>query len=647
MEDTTSTGFGEVNPTDPAAGGLYAVVRPVAPATSADTSQPVAPEIAGSPIANMNAGGLAGAAAAPAPPIMTTREKVARGVVSALGKTGNVAKAALAGGLAALIDSPAPAPLPFEPGMGGGWGATAGAYSVQQEAAKRKQLGLENAMKQQQLDNELKTGVAQRAMYSAQTAAHQQAMQFALQREPTLEAEDRERLHELHDRNRAIDVQNQAIYAATTGHAIGSDIETIGGANTSGAPATDAHHQDLVRGTTFLLDNGQPHTDKDSQAGLHVIPASVWDQPITHPVEVIKDWKLDPKGDATPIKFTAQAGTKAGDLLAMGMAAKMSLDMQQAKLLKAAEVKQKLADAETAAQGADPLTRLENKPEELVGERAPAAMAQLIAKLQNPNLPADQQIRVKNLISTAQAAMKFETQLAASKKRAEQAATEGNAGAMGEMLFNGLLAPSELPGKFRPEFAGAAIRAADAYGKAHGAPELIDPVTGKGTGHYYNAAKADAQYSYAHNASVQTTLNMIASMTDKNGALDIAENAAKNLPQFNEQTLNKVFNAVATEFGSPEATNFHAAMLGLADQYSKVLSAQGSDTSRQQSLDLLKDAYSKGQLAGTISVIRQDIAARQHGIVRDNPTLLNIYGDPMRTTGPAGGFFSQFGGVKH
>ena len=149
----------------------------------------------------------------------------------------------------------------------------------------------------------------------------------------------------------------------------------------------------------------------------------------------------------------------------------------------------------------------------------------------------------------------------------------------------------------------------------------------------FDMAKAQSDYKYSTNVQTRNTLKMIDGMTEPGGAIEIAQNTAKNLPRFNSNLANKIFNATATEFGSDEATNFHAAMLGLADEYSKVMGGGiSSDTGRQQALDILKAAYSKGQLAGSIDVMRRDITARKQALVGDNRYLLREYGPNAQHT---------------
>lgn len=145
----------------------------------------------------------------------------------------------------------------------------------------------------------------------------------------------------------------------------------------------------------------------------------------------------------------------------------------------------------------------------------------------------------------------------------------------------------------------------------------------------FDLAQAQSDYKYATTSQNQNTLKMINAMIEPNGSIQIAANAAKSLPQMDSKTLNKVFNATATEFGSPEATNFHTSMLGLADEYSKVMGGGvSSDTGRQQALDLLKNSYSNKQLDGAIGIMQRDISARKTAIVGNNPYLIKQYGAP-------------------
>jgi hypothetical protein len=211
---------------------------------------------------------------------------------------------------------------------------------------------------------------------------------------------------------------------------------------------------------------------------------------------------------------------------------------------------------------------------------------------------------------TAKAEAQAKASIAATSARNEDGSW--NMGSIPVQLVEGGMDPSQL--SKRSADYNAKLEAASAYSlQKYGKP--------------FDIAKAQQDYTYAKNPQVQNTLRMINGMTEPGGAIQIAADTAKNLPQFNSSTLNKVFNIAATEFGSSDATNFHSSMLGLADEYSKVMGGGiSSDTGRQQSLDLLKAAYSKGQLAGAINIMQRDIAARKSAIVGDNRYLMKQFG---------------------
>lgn len=143
----------------------------------------------------------------------------------------------------------------------------------------------------------------------------------------------------------------------------------------------------------------------------------------------------------------------------------------------------------------------------------------------------------------------------------------------------------------------------------------------------FDIAQATTDYKQANNPQVQGMLKMVGAMSAPNGELSIAVNAAKALPQINSSLLNKVFNITATQFGSDEATNFHTAMIGFSDLYAKVMGGGvGTDALRQSAMDVLKDGYSHGQIAGSIKVLQQQIEARRDQMIGNNPYLRKQFG---------------------
>jgi hypothetical protein len=247
------------------------------------------------------------------------------------------------------------------------------------------------------------------------------------------------------------------------------------------------------------------------------------------------------------------------------------------------------------------------------GERAPGAISQLkgIIAGNTPTSPltADVLDHAKRQLVVAQNAQSNEIAFAANKKKVEDDIANGDPKQLAELLNSGDAAWSQLVSTRKPEFLTKVIAAWKA----------INPNA--------SVAKNEADYKQATNPQVRSTLDLITTMTDRNGSIAIAEKAADKLPQFNSQVANAVFNATTTSFGSSSVTNFHTAMLGLADEYSKVMGGGvSSDTGRAQALNILHDAYSSNQITGAIATMKSDIQARKSELIRGNRVLEETYG---------------------
>jgi hypothetical protein len=215
--------------------------------------------------------------------------------------------------------------------------------------------------------------------------------------------------------------------------------------------------------------------------------------------------------------------------------------------------------------------------------------------------------------ATAGAEAKAKAAVAATSSRNEDGSW--NMGSIPVQLVEGGMDPSQL--SKRSADYNAKLEAASAYSLAkYGKP--------------FDIAKAGSDYSYAKNTQTQNTLKALDNIIQPNGAIDIAQTAAKGLPALNSQTLNKVFNITNAEFGDHRVTDFRTAMLGLADNYSKVQGGGVStDSNRQQSLDLLKEAYSRGQLTGAMEIMRKDLSSVKSSKIGDNRYLQKQYGAPQ------------------
>lgn len=286
------------------------------------------------------------------------------------------------------------------------------------------------------------------------------------------------------------------------------------------------------------------------------------------------------------------------------------------------------ADARAKLNAADPLFKLENDPSEMMGDKAPAAVALLSSKLNDPNLPATEKPRVQRLLAMAKKAQQNELDFDAAKERSKQLITDGDPKAAGALLESGLVSPQELISSRKPQFAQEAFDEAIRLG---GGTKGAD---GKWTGGTWSAVKAEAQYEYAKNPKTQNTLNLLSTMQQPGGSIDIAQKIFNTIPgKVDEKTFNGLLNGTVTEFGGASTVAFNAALTSLADEYAQVLQGgAATETTLKQAKDLIRAAYSKYQGAAAFDTIRLDMAARQKGLVRDNPALMTMYPEPKAST---------------
>jgi hypothetical protein len=293
-------------------------------------------------------------------------------------------------------------------------------------------------------------------------------------------------------------------------------------------------------------------------------------------------------------------------------------------------LQEKATTAQTQKNAADPLYKLETDPSEMTGDKAPAAVALLSSKLTDPNLSADQKPRVQRLFGMAQKAQANALTFDKAKETAKQTITDGDPKAAGSLLQSGLVSPQELISSRKPAFAQQAFDEAIRLG---GGTKGAD---GKWTGGTWSATKAESQYDYAKNPKTQNTLNLLTTMQNPGGSIDIAQNMFKQIPgKIDEGTFNKLVTGAQTEFGGVSTVDFKAAMTSLADEYAQVLQGgAATETTLSQAKDLIKQAYTASQGSGAFDTIRLDMAARQKGMVRDNPALMSMY--PSPAAAPAG-----------
>jgi hypothetical protein len=274
------------------------------------------------------------------------------------------------------------------------------------------------------------------------------------------------------------------------------------------------------------------------------------------------------------------------------------------------------------------LTAIETKPEELAGDKASVAKGTLLALSQSDGLtPANRQ-RAANLASVAALAEKNQLAADAAKKKAEQAAKEGDANAAGQLLANGDVAPSEL----------ISSRNADFAVKAFAAAKKIDPT--------FVPQVAEAQFKAASSPANLTFFGPAHSLVDKGGTLDQLEAAAKDIPNGQVPIFNHLADAQKAALGSGPIAKYAAVALSVADDWSKVSGGGGSDTSREQALHLIPADASPAARKGSVEALRGSVNSQITSRVGNNKVLQRQYGIDS-TPAPSASGPDKTGGLSH
>ena len=184
-----------------------------------------------------------------------------------------------------------------------------------------------------------------------------------------------------------------------------------------------------------------------------------------------------------------------------------------------------------------------------------------------------------NLYSTkesaeAKARLPFEMALA----RQRQVLSQGDPSSAAQLLLDGDATLSELKARgSTPQFIAQTLQAAHQMSN------------GK-----YNAQSADAQFSVAKSPQQVQFFGSAKSLVDPGGTLDQLAEAAKRIPQNQIPVFNKIEDWARTAAGSGPLAEYASRVLGVADDYSKVMGGGvGSDQSRLSAANLVSAKLSK------------------------------------------------------
>jgi hypothetical protein len=257
----------------------------------------------------------------------------------------------------------------------------------------------------------------------------------------------------------------------------------------------------------------------------------------------------------------------------------------------------------------DPMLKMQTNPtENFSGDKLPASIAYLTKKASDPDPKVA--TMATQLLGVANTSKNVELSIDKMKKEAAQAIADGDPVAAGQMLHDGVVAPSQIISARKPEFAQKAFAAAAGFGDG------------------WNAQKAEADYKVASSPAQVQFFGSSKSLTDKGGTLDQLTAAGKDIPQNKIPVFNTIADAVRASTGSGPVAKYAAVALGVADDYAKVMGGgQGSDSAREQALKIISAAQSPEQRAAAVEGIRGAVGSQAGSRIGNNTVLQRMYGN--------------------
>jgi hypothetical protein len=281
---------------------------------------------------------------------------------------------------------------------------------------------------------------------------------------------------------------------------------------------------------------------------------------------------------------------------------------------------QRFLDTEEKLKGSDALSKLESTPSMLAHENASAAIPQLNSMLQSETDPA-KRVRITRLIHTAQAAHQGYVNDQRSEANAKQLATQGSPVDAGKMLADGSLTLADLKTRgLTPAFILQATNNAQRINPSY---KPSDEVIAE------QVAKSPAANQFFGSAN---------SLIAKGGTLDQLVAIGAKIPQGKIPALNSIEDWTKLARGNGPLAGYAATLLGVADDYGKVMGGgTATDTSRNSALALVGAAQSPEQRADAVAQIRGSVVSQAKERIGTNQFLSRQYGYslPKETQGGA------------
>jgi hypothetical protein len=204
---------------------------------------------------------------------------------------------------------------------------------------------------------------------------------------------------------------------------------------------------------------------------------------------------------------------------------------------------------------------------------------------------------------------------------ARQQAAQGDPNVAGQLLANGSLTLAELKTRgTTPQFIEKATLAA----------QKIQPT--------YNPADEVIAEQVAKSQTANQFFGSANSLIGKGGTLDQLEELGKKIPQHELPALNTIDDWQKLARGQGSLAAYAANVLGVADDYGKVMGGgTASDSAREHALKLFGQAASPEQRAQAVQATRNAVQSQRDSRIGNNQFLKRQYGVETSGGGQGGG----------
>lgn len=377
-----------------------------------------------------------------------------------------------------------------------------------------------------------------------------------------------------------------------------------------------SHAADNAQGKTVPITNGQ--VGKDAKIRFMSV-AQAKSTPIATPYDYTSEWTVDPETGALakgkPGRMPVDGKITYWDAYEAFKSAQKAGNLKQQQWMASPKGQEVLAAAKKAAAPVkDPVQAALTDPSAVAGEKAVGIIPQIQSVIDDPATDPARKAQAQRALTIAKAALKGQEDLKAREEAAKQAAAQGDPKAAGKALYEGSLTIADLKARqTSANFITQSVEEADRIARAAGGR--------------YNASDEIVGERVLGQAGSQTFFGSAHSLLGAEGTLNQLLEAAKSIPRNQYPVANKLADWASLQTGKGPLSGFAATLLGIADDYGKVMGGGSATDAARHSAEVLAMPFSSPeQLRTAIDHIRNSVISQVRSRIGTNRYIMQREG---------------------